>query len=218
MLPPLCCWQVSLRSVDAEVPPAYVPSQTSLVHRFYGSITKTFMVDFGATQRRDSYRLFFFEVTRVLSLLRLVFCKKPAAVLMNHVKVTRVLLFQLEQACERDTQSGNCYNYGTNFCAELASFRKVLFTLQRRSGCFGLHHHNAMLVLRIMRLRACSCFIQVSSPKMVPFFREAKSIAKSFDTLELEHIERALNGRADTLANAAMDTERSSTFTYPNLR
>jgi len=51
---------------------------------------------------------------------------------------------------------------------------------------------------------------------MVPLFKEAKSIAKSFDTLELEHIERALNGRADTLANAAMDAERSSTFTHPS--
>ncbi len=50
---------------------------------------------------------------------------------------------------------------------------------------------------------------------MLPFFQEAKSIAKSFDTLEMAHIERALNGRADTLANAAMDTERSNTFPHP---
>lgn len=51
---------------------------------------------------------------------------------------------------------------------------------------------------------------------MAPLFKKAKSIAKSFDKLEMEHIERALNGRADTLANAAMDTEKSTTSTHPS--
>lgn len=51
---------------------------------------------------------------------------------------------------------------------------------------------------------------------MAPLFKRAKSIAKSFDTLEMEHIERALNGRADTLANVAMDTEKSSSVTHPS--
>eukprot|EP00903_Cladosiphon_okamuranus_P017808 g16389.t1 len=57
---------------------------------------------------------------------------------------------------------------------------------------------------------------KVSSPKMAPLFKKAKSIAKSFDKLEMEHIERASNDRADTLANLAMDTEKSSTFTHPS--
>lgn len=51
---------------------------------------------------------------------------------------------------------------------------------------------------------------------MAPLFKKAKSIARSFEKLEMEHIERALNGRADTLANVAMDTEKSSTFTHPS--
>eukprot|EP00752_Nemacystus_decipiens_P017933 g16076.t1 len=57
---------------------------------------------------------------------------------------------------------------------------------------------------------------KVSSPKMAPLFKKAKSIAKSFDKLELEHIPRARNGRADTLANVAMDTEKSK-FNAPEL-
>lgn len=58
--------------------------------------------------------------------------------------------------------------------------------------------------------------IQVASPKMVPLFRKAKVLAKSFDELAMEHIERALNGRADTLANVAMDTKVSSSSTHPS--
>lgn len=51
---------------------------------------------------------------------------------------------------------------------------------------------------------------------MAPLFKKAKSIAKSFDKLQMDHIKRALNGRADTLANVAMDTEKSTTFTHPS--
>ncbi|CAM9528660.1 unnamed protein product, partial [Ectocarpus sp. 8 AP-2014] len=49
--------------------------------------------------------------------------------------------------------------------------------------------------------------MQVTSPKMQPLFREATTISKAFDTLELGHIMRARNERADDLANIAMDTE-----------
>ncbi|CAM9112313.1 unnamed protein product, partial [Hapterophycus canaliculatus] len=47
---------------------------------------------------------------------------------------------------------------------------------------------------------------KVSSPKMIPLFKQAKLISRTFDQLKMEHIERARNGRADTLANTAMDT------------
>ncbi|CAM9385922.1 unnamed protein product [Scytosiphon promiscuus] len=57
---------------------------------------------------------------------------------------------------------------------------------------------------------------KVSSPKMVPLFKQAKVISRAFDQLDMEHIERARNGRADTLANIAMDTKASSSFTHPN--
>lgn len=49
---------------------------------------------------------------------------------------------------------------------------------------------------------------------MRPLFQEAKSIAKYFDELNLEHIRRAFNGRADQLANIAMDTQNSSESTH----
>lgn len=58
--------------------------------------------------------------------------------------------------------------------------------------------------------------VQVSSPKMLPLFKKAKLVAKSFDELDMKHIKRADNGRADTLANVAMDTKLSSSFVNPN--
>lgn len=51
---------------------------------------------------------------------------------------------------------------------------------------------------------------------MRPLFKKAKAIAEKFDELDLEHIQRALNGRADTLANIAMDTRQSSSCTHPS--
>lgn len=48
---------------------------------------------------------------------------------------------------------------------------------------------------------------------MRPLFKKAKVLADTFDELDLEHIKRALNGRADTLANIAMDTRDSSSCT-----
>ncbi|CAN0343310.1 unnamed protein product [Ectocarpus sp. 12 AP-2014] len=55
---------------------------------------------------------------------------------------------------------------------------------------------------------------KVTSPKMQPLFREATTISKAFDALELGHIMRAHNERADDLANIAMDTETSSSYTH----
>ncbi|CAM9794264.1 unnamed protein product [Ectocarpus sp. 6 AP-2014] len=55
---------------------------------------------------------------------------------------------------------------------------------------------------------------KVTSPKMRPLFREATTISKAFDALELGHIMRAHNERADDLANIAMDTETSSSCTH----
>ncbi|CAM9307289.1 unnamed protein product, partial [Laminaria digitata] len=46
---------------------------------------------------------------------------------------------------------------------------------------------------------------KVSSLKMQPLCKKAKLLAENFDDLSLEHIARELNGRADTLANVAMD-------------
>ncbi|CAB1119324.1 unnamed protein product [Ectocarpus sp. CCAP 1310/34] len=55
---------------------------------------------------------------------------------------------------------------------------------------------------------------KVTSPKMQPLFREATTISKAFDALELGHILRAHNERADDLANIAMDTKKSSSYTH----
>lgn len=76
-----------------------------------------------------------------------------------------------------------------------------------------LHHLSAPRPLLCFKTVGC---LQVSSPKMAPLFKKAKSVAKSFDMLEMEHIERALNGRADMLANVAMDMEKSTAFTHPS--
>lgn len=51
---------------------------------------------------------------------------------------------------------------------------------------------------------------------MRPLFKKARALADTFDELDLEHIKRALNGRADTLANIAMDTRDSTSFTQPS--
>lgn len=51
---------------------------------------------------------------------------------------------------------------------------------------------------------------KVSSPKMRPLYKKAKLLAEYFDDLNLEHIARALNDRADTLANVAMDAREST--------
>lgn len=59
------------------------------------------------------------------------------------------------------------------------------------------------------------CLVQVSSPKMVPLFERAKSLAKNFDELEMHHIERGLNSRADALANMAMDARWSGSHMGP---
>lgn len=59
----------------------------------------------------------------------------------------------------------------------------------------------------------CDIFKKVSSPKMIPLFSEANAVAKAFEELNWRHIERALNDRADTLANLAMDAGESSTAT-----
>ena len=45
---------------------------------------------------------------------------------------------------------------------------------------------------------------------MRPLYKRAKLLAGAFDNLELEHIARALNDRADALANVAMDSGESA--------
>lgn len=45
---------------------------------------------------------------------------------------------------------------------------------------------------------------------MTPLFGEANAVAKTFEELSWRHIERALNDRADTLANLAMDAGESN--------
>ncbi|CAN0254340.1 unnamed protein product [Ascophyllum nodosum] len=54
---------------------------------------------------------------------------------------------------------------------------------------------------------------KVSSPKMLPLFKKAKAMAESFENLTLCHIDRVLNGRADALANLAMDAGEWNTAT-----
>lgn len=73
-----------------------------------------------------------------------------------------------------------------------------------------------MLLLCSLHMLFAPSVVQVSSPKMVPLFKKAKLLAKSFDELDMRHIKRALNGRADTLANVAMDTKLSSILTHPS--
>ncbi|CAM9771076.1 unnamed protein product [Discosporangium mesarthrocarpum] len=46
---------------------------------------------------------------------------------------------------------------------------------------------------------------KVASPRMRPLFETAKDLSARFERLEITHIARALNSRADQLANEAMD-------------
>lgn len=50
---------------------------------------------------------------------------------------------------------------------------------------------------------------KVKAPTLVPLFQKAKSIYTQIADVKLNHIERALNGRADALANQAMDDSRT---------
>lgn len=48
---------------------------------------------------------------------------------------------------------------------------------------------------------------RVKHPNMKPLFERAQALAKSFVSLEVRHVPRAMNAAADELANRAMDEQ-----------
>eukprot|EP00953_Heterococcus_sp_UTEX-ZZ885_P020748 11608-Heterococcus_DN1.PRE.2 len=52
---------------------------------------------------------------------------------------------------------------------------------------------------------------KVKATNLVPLHEKAVALASKFDELHITHIERALNGHADALANEAMDSRQTTT-------
>jgi ribonuclease HI len=55
---------------------------------------------------------------------------------------------------------------------------------------------------------------QVKSPNLKQYYAAAISLVNEFESCETSHILRGRNGRADELANEAMDTQTSKGFNY----
>ena len=53
---------------------------------------------------------------------------------------------------------------------------------------------------------------KVNSPNLKSYHKEALSLSKEFESFQTSHIERARTGRADELANKAMDNKSSKGF------
>jgi ribonuclease HI len=57
----------------------------------------------------------------------------------------------------------------------------------------------------LLVLKQCQGAWKVKSDKLRPLWTQAIQLLKQFDSVELEHVKRAFNKRADQLANEAMD-------------
>jgi ribonuclease HI len=51
---------------------------------------------------------------------------------------------------------------------------------------------------------------KVRNPRLQPFFARVLALRRQFETFEVESIPRAMNGRADQLANQALDRPAGS--------
>lgn len=98
-----------------------------------------------------------------------------------------------------------------------ASFEHVRdayrYELMGSSSQFPACRHFLVFHLIASRLpspvRVAVTSTKVSSTNMAPLYQRAIMLAKKFEEFNLEHIRREHNGRADTLANMAMDSRWS---------
>ena len=57
----------------------------------------------------------------------------------------------------------------------------------------------------LLVLKQCEGAWKIKSDQLRPLYNQATTLLKHFETVELEHVKRAFNKRADQLANEGMD-------------
>lgn len=57
----------------------------------------------------------------------------------------------------------------------------------------------------LLVLKHCEGVWKIKSDQLKPLYNQATTLLKHFETVELEHVKRAFNKRADQLANEGMD-------------
>ncbi len=104
------------------------------------------------------------------------------------------------------------YHYlGDKYTNNEAEYRGLI-TGMRCALSLGVRHiviqGDSQLILRQLDGK-----YRVKSPTLLSYYREALDLVREFDSAETGHIERSRNGRADELANLAMDSRSSMGFT-----
>ncbi len=86
----------------------------------------------------------------------------------------------------------------------VAEYRALLAGLERALG-MGIRRIEvrADSELMIKQLRGD---YQVKNARLLPLYRQARRLLGNFETVELKHVRRELNARADELANAGIDS------------
>lgn len=113
--------------------------------------------------------------------------------------------FIIERPGQPDMEEKGFLGEATNNIAEYTALVRALERAQTLGGKRLIIHSDSELMVRQMNGQ-----YKVKNEGLLPLFRQARDLVDQFDHVDIRHVRREQNKRADQLCNEAMDNPRAN--------
>ena len=108
--------------------------------------------------------------------------------------------YVIERPGLKTVEASGCLGETTNNIGEYTALVRAQEHAQQIGGKQLAVHSDSELLVQQM-----NGAYKVKHPGLVPLYKQAKALTSQFDSVEIRHVRRELNKRADQLCNAALD-------------